>query len=221
MTKVKVDTRAHLILLFFTVLSVGLYFLGKQISQESIQGFLASSGPWAPILYILLHQASFVLAPISGYPFLIVGFFLFGKTTIIYNLIVAIIGSSLNFLIAKRWGRPIVKKLAGENSLAEIDKFSKKYGLGMLFILRLFLNGVGDFVSYGYGLTPMKFLPFILVSTAGMIPGYIFWYIIAARFGNIEQFIGLSLILTFSASAVFFAVNYLYKKHFKQLNTKN
>ena len=212
MAKVKLDPKAHFLLWFFIAISVALYFLGKQISQESIQNFVVNTGPLAPVVYIVLHQASYIIAPISGLPFLIVGFLLFGKTTVIYNLIVAILGSSINFLIAKRWGRPIVKKLAGAESLVEIDKIEKEYGVGMLFVLRLFLVGLGDFISYGYGLTQMKFHTFIIVSTIAMIPAYVIWYLIALKTGNIEQFLGFNIILTFAASGVFIGGHYLIKK---------
>ena len=208
----KVDTRAQISTFAIIAISAGLFFAGKQISQESIQNFVVSAGPWAPIVYILLHQASYIFAPISGYPFLIVGFYLFGDTTIAYNFIVAISGSSLNFLIAKRWGRPIVSRFAGRESLAEIDKISKEYGLGMLFVLRLFLIGLGDFISYGYGLTPIKFSKFITISTIAIIPGYTLWYFLAVKTGNIEQFLGLSVLLTFAASGIFFAGHFLLKK---------
>lgn len=212
MAEVKFNAKAHLWLWFFFLVSFALYFLGKQISQESIQRFLESTGAWAPVVYILAHQASYLFAPISGYPFLIVGFYLFGDSTILYNFFVAVTGSSLNFLLAKRFGRPFVSKLAGKESLQEIDKFSKEYGLGMLFVLRLFLLGLGDFISYGYGLTPIKFRTFITVSTFAMIPGYVLWYFLALKTGNIEQFLGLSVALTFVASGIFFAGHFLLKK---------
>lgn len=212
MSKFRIDHKVHFVVWVFFALSVGLYFLGKSISQESLQSFVQSYGAWAPIVYIVLHQASYVIAPISGYPFLIVGFYLFGNTTILYSFIVAVCGSSINFLIAKKWGRPIVKRLAGAESIREIDKLSKEYGLGMLFVLRLFLLGLGDFISYGYGLTPIKFPQYIFVSTFAMIPGYIFWYVVAQKTGNIEQFVGLSVGLTFSASGVFIVGRYIYRK---------
>ena len=212
MPKHKINWKEYLGFFVIFLISFALYFTGKQISQDQLSAFVKSAGPWAPVVYIIAHQLSYIFAPISGYPFLIVGFYLFGKTTILYNFIVAISGSSINFLIAKKWGRPIVKRLAGEDSLGEIDKLSKEYGIGMLFVLRLFLIGLGDFISYGYGLTPIKFVQFITVSTIAMIPGYILWYVIALRTGNVEQFVGLSFVLTFAASGIFFAGHYLSKK---------
>ncbi|MBI3282930.1 TVP38/TMEM64 family protein [Candidatus Curtissbacteria bacterium] len=212
MSGIKLNWRSQLVLLAIFLLSLLLYFLGKQISQEEIQTFLESTGPWAPIVWILAHQLSYILAPVSGFPFLIVGFYLFGDTTILYNFIVVITGSSINFLIAKRWGRPIVKRLAGEEPLAKIDKFSREYGLGMLFVLRMFLIGLGDFISYAYGLTPIRYTTFIIISAIAMIPGYVLWYSVALRTGSIEQFLGVSVALTFIAFWVFVGGSYIWKK---------
>lgn len=212
MADLKLNPKAQIALLIITVISVGLYFIGKQFSQESIQAFVESAGPWAPIVWIITHQLSYILAPVSGYPFLIIGFYLFGQTTIVYTLIVAIIGSSINFFIARKWGRPITAKLAGHEAISKIDKLEKQYGLGTLFVVRFFLVGLGDFISYAYGLTPIKYPVFIAVSTLAMIPGYALWYFIATKTGNIEQFLGVSVVLTFIASGIFIAGTYISKK---------
>lgn len=213
MSKFKLSWQSQLVLVAIFAFSLLLYFLGKQISQEQIQSFVESAGPWAPVVYILTHQLSYFLAPVSGYPFLIVGFYLFGDTTIIYSYFVQIVGSSINFLIAKRWGRPIVKKLVGGESLVKIDKFAKEYGIGTLFVMRLFLVGLGDFISYAYGLTPIKYRTFIALSALAIIPGHLLWYFAASRANGIEQFLGVSIVLTFIAFWVFIGGSYLYRRY--------
>lgn len=212
MSGIKLNLQSQLVLVAVFGLSLLLYFLGKQISQEQIQSFVESAGPWAPLVYILTHQFSYLLAPVSGYPFLIVGFYLFGDTTIIYSYFVHMIGSSLNFWIAKRWGRPIVKKLAGDKSLTQIDKLTKEYGIGTLFVMRLFLVGLGDFISYAYGLTPIKYKAFIGISAVAIIPGHILWYFASSKANGIEQFIGISVAITFIAFWVFVGGTYFWRK---------
>jgi len=212
MTALKINTRAQIILWLIFALSIALYFAGKQISQDRIQNFVAGAGPWSPLIYILTHQLSYIFAPISGYPFLIVGFYLFGAKTIIYNYIAVLIGATMNFYIAKRWGRPIVEKLAGAESLSQVDKFANEYGVGALLVLRLFFGGFSDFVSYAYGLTTMKFSTYIAVTAIATIPAAILAYFAASRAQNIEQFLGISVAMTFAAGAVFIAGNYVWKK---------
>lgn len=212
MSKFKLRWQPRLVLLAIFLLSLLLYFLGKQIPQDQLQNFVESAGPWAPVVYILTHQLSYILAPVSGYPFLVLGFYLFGESAIIYNYFVQIVGSSINFWIAKKWGRPIVRKLVGGEPLEKIDKFAKEYGVGTLFVVRLFLVGLGDYISYTYGLTPIKFRTFILVSAVAIIPGYLLWFFAASQANGIEQFLGISIVLTLVAFWIFVGGSYFWKK---------
>ncbi|HEY5600745.1 MAG TPA: VTT domain-containing protein, partial [Patescibacteria group bacterium] len=200
--------------LIFLLSAVILYFAGKQISNETIQNFVTTTGPLAPIAYIFLHALSYILAPVTGFPFLIAGFYLFGKTAVIYIYLTAILGSTLNFLIAKKWGRPLVEKLAGKESLEKVDKTANEYGLLALFMIRLFLVGLADIISYAYGLTGIKYFTFILISSIAMIPSHVIWYFAASKVENIEQFLSLSVGLTFIASGIFVLGNYLLRRRF-------
>lgn len=180
--------------------------------QETIANYVKSWGPLAPIVFILIYQINIIIAPINGFPLLIVGFLLFGKNTVPIVYMATILGSSINFYISKRWGRPVVGKLAGEDALIKIDKLAKEYGVGTLFILRFFLIGLGDFIAYAYGLTRIKYSTFILVSGIAIIPSHIIWYKMASKVSNIEQFLSISLALTFIASGIFILGNYLYRR---------
>lgn len=196
-----------------TLISISLYFLGKQIPQEVIESFIKNAGHWAPIAYILTHQISYVIAPISGFPFLIAGFYLFGKAIVIYTYIVVVIGATINFWIARKWGRPLVSKLAGQSSLEKIDQLSKGYGIITLIALRLLQGGRGDFVSYAYGLTPMKFSTYIIITTLATIPGSILWYYIVSKTNNLEQALTVSVLLAFFSLLIFLTGNFLIRRY--------
>lgn len=211
----KLKLKTEIILVFFVLFSFALYILGKQIPKETIADFIKSTGPWAPIVYIFIHQISFVFAPISGLPFLIAGFYLFGKTVVIYSYFVQIIGSAINFAIAKKWGRPIVEKMAGKHALEKIDSLSDQYGKLTLFALRLLQGGVGDFVSYAYGLTPMKFLTYISITAIAVIPGNLVWYIVVSKTNSVEQSVIASLILAAISVTIFVTGNYTIKAYRK------
>lgn len=198
------------------LISVFLYFWGRQIPEEAIESFVQNAGPWAPIAYILSHQISYVIAPISGFPFLIAGFYLFGKTVIIYSYFVTIIGASINFWIARRWGRPLVGKFAGEGALKKIDKLSKGYGIITLIALRMLQGGVGDFVSYAYGLTPMKFSTYIITTALAIIPGGILWYYVVSKTNSIGQSLVVTLLLIFFSVSIFFVGNFWIRRFKKK-----
>lgn len=210
MPKLKFKFEASIILII--ALSIALFFIGRQIPKEAIEEFVKSSGPLAPIVYIILHQISFVFAPISGFPFLVAGFYLFGKNVIIYNYFVIIIGSAINFLIAKKWGRPIVRRFVGEKSLAKIDSLSQVYGKTTLIALRIIQGGIGDFVSYAYGLTPMKFSTYMTITVLATIPGNTLWYFIISKTDNTDFYIAVSLFLAAGSILLFLVGSFIIKK---------
>lgn len=204
--------KALILTLILILVSLLLYFLGKQISQDAITNFVRKTDPWSPVVYILTLQLTYILAPIGGPPFLIAGFYLFGETVIIYTYIAAVLGSTINFLIAKKWGRPLVTKFAGKDATLEIDKLTIEYGLATLVFLRLFLIGMNDFVSYAYGLTTIKFSSYITISVLAMIPGHVIWYYVSSKTNGIEQFLVTNYALLLTAIILFLATTYLIKR---------
>lgn len=208
-------SKFSLVLILVFLVSVVLYFLGKQIPNEVITSFVQNAGPWAPVAYIITHQVSYVIAPISGFPFLIAGFYLFGKTVIFYTYFVVLLGASINFWIARHWGRSIVARFVGKETLLRIDKLSREYGIITLIALRLLQGGIGDYVSYGFGLTTMKFSTYFMVTALAIIPGTIIWYWAVSQTNTIEQSLAISLSLALVSSLIFLVGNYLIRKYRK------
>lgn len=190
------------------LISILLYLWGKQIPQETIEPFVRNAGPWAPISWILLHQISYIIAPISGFPFLIIGFYLFGKKVILYSYFVVLIGATMNFWISRIWGRSLVERFAGQDAIEKIDRLSKEYGVITLIATRMLQGGIGDFVSYAYGLTSMKFSTYVIITALAIIPGNVLWYYLVSKTNTIEQSLAVSILLVFFAILVFFIGNF-------------
>ena len=70
------------------------------------------------------------------------------------------LGAALCFFIARYFGRPAVVKLASESALAVSDRFFERYGKHAVLIARLVPIISFDVISYGAGLTGMRFLGF-------------------------------------------------------------
>ena len=190
------------------LISVLLYLLGKQIPEAEIEYFIHSVGPWAPMVWILLHQVSYVIAPISGLPFLIAGFYLFEKTVIIYVYFAVLLGATLNFWISRIWGRSLVARFAGEGAMKKIDTLSEEYGVITLIAARMLQGGIGDFVSYAYGLTSMKFSTYIVITAFSIIPGSLLWYYAVSQTNSVEGSLAVSLVLMVFALGIFFIGNF-------------
>ncbi|MDP3998622.1 MAG: VTT domain-containing protein, partial [bacterium] len=146
-----------------------------------------------------------VIAPLSGTPLIFTGFYAFGSTVVFLMTIADFIASITNFWIAKRWGRSLVKKFVGQENIAKADRFTRSYGLLTLLLLRFFQGGVGDFISYAAGLTSMRFTPYLIISTAGMIPRTVLWYFLALHVKSPVVFTALTLLLIVVLSGIFLA----------------
>ncbi|EKD85803.1 MAG: hypothetical protein ACD_37C00604G0001 [uncultured bacterium] len=211
----KLKNSKYLSILITVIVFLIIYLLGRTIPQETIKRLIEDAGPLGPFVFILLSLLTYVVAPLSSVPLLFVGFYAFGKTVVIYSVFAAFISSIINFLIARKWGRSIVKKFLGEREMEKIDKLAQNYGLPALFLLRLFQGGIHDFISYAAGLTQIKFSSYILVTILGMIPGAIVWYFVSGRVNDPTSFLALNFALIL-ISTILLAVGSLVHKRIKR-----
>jgi uncharacterized membrane protein YdjX (TVP38/TMEM64 family) len=89
------------------------------------------------------------------------------------------LGAALAFLVARFIARSRVEAIAkGNDKFRRIDKAIGKEGAKLIFLLRLSPVIPFNISNYFYGLTSVKFWPYVLVSWIGMIPGtFLYVYI--------------------------------------------
>lgn len=180
-----------------------LYFISLQVPKENIHSVLGRAGFWGPVIYVFLAFLTNVIAPLSATPLIFAGFYVFGSNVVFLMVIADFFASITNFWIARRWGRLLVKKFVGKDNIKRIDKFTQDYGLLTLLFLRIFQGGVADFVSYAAGLTSMQFIPYFIISIAGMIPRTALWYFVSIQTTNPLIFISLTYLIIIVFSGVF------------------
>jgi uncharacterized membrane protein YdjX (TVP38/TMEM64 family) len=84
----------------------------------------------------------------------------------------ATIGASLAFLVARFIARDKVEVVAQRNEkFRRIDKAIGRQGAKLIFLLRLSPVIPFNLSNYFYGLTSVKFWPYVLASWIGMMPG--------------------------------------------------
>jgi uncharacterized membrane protein YdjX (TVP38/TMEM64 family) len=113
-----------------------------------------------------------VIAPLTGTPFYLIAQPLFGIWLgIFYVYIGEIAGYCICFLLARRYGRTIVIRIAGQKIAARIDQYYYDLGnkKGLLYG-RLFLIGIQDVVSYAAGLTSISFRDYAVITAIGILP---------------------------------------------------
>ena len=84
----------------------------------------------------------------------------------------ATLGAAAAFLVARFIAREKVEATAkGNEKFREIDKAIGKQGAKLIFLLRLSPLIPFNLSNYFYGLTGVKFWPYVLASWIGMMPG--------------------------------------------------
>src|SRR6266508_6019983 len=89
------------------------------------------------------------------------------------------LGASLAFLVARFVAREKVEAIAKRNEkFRNIDNAIGKQGAKLIFLLRLIPVIPVNLSNYFYGLTGVKFWPYVFASCSGMIPGtFLYVYI--------------------------------------------
>jgi uncharacterized membrane protein YdjX (TVP38/TMEM64 family) len=155
----------------------GLLIIGIQvIGLENIRGFIERAGPFAPLAYIAIKAATYVFAPLTSGPIQLSAGVMFGLWAgTLYTLIGEVIGGSISFWIARRFGRDVVRRFVREDGLMRVDDFVNQIvDWKTLIYARLFLFSIFDFISYAVGLARLRYRTYFLVSVfIGVIPTFV------------------------------------------------
>jgi len=124
----------------------------------------ALSGNWGILLILLLRFTSIVIPILPGTYCLLISGYLFGLVNgLIISFIADLIACSISFSLSRNFGRKILQRVMSKKYLDKFENLSKKYLEKNLFLLTGFLmTGWFDFVSYGVGLTKLRFRKFLL-----------------------------------------------------------
>lgn len=137
------------------------------------RALVAESGPWGPVIFILLQIAQVLVAPIPGQITGALGGVLFGSLLgTLYGMIGAAIGFTLIFILARKLGRPFVEYFVDPKLLKKFDYISQKNGTLVLFLIFLLPAFPDDIICYAAGLTAIRIRTLVLISVLGRLPGY-------------------------------------------------
>jgi uncharacterized membrane protein YdjX (TVP38/TMEM64 family) len=141
-------------------------------SRTRVSAFVASFGPYAPLGFIGVQILQVLIAPIPGELTGVIGGYLFGtEMGFVYSTIGLTLGSWSAFLISRRFGMPIVRRVVGKDIMHNFDYLMEHQGAFLSFIFFLLPGLPKDYFCYLLGLSPMHLLTFLIISTIGRIPG--------------------------------------------------
>jgi uncharacterized membrane protein YdjX (TVP38/TMEM64 family) len=148
---------------------------------EAFSEWVGNLGPWGIAIFIGAYVLATVLL-LPGSVLTIGAGFVFGLG---WGLFAVSIGSTLGaasaFLISRFIARERVEAMALENeSFLRIDKAIGAQGAKLILLLRLSPLIPFNLSNYFYGLTAVKFWPYVFASWIGMLPGTLLYVYLGA-----------------------------------------
>lgn len=129
-------------------------------------------GWMAPLVFIGIQALQVIISPIPGEITGPVGGALFGTTWgVVYSTIGLTIGTLICFGLGRLWGEPLIRPWLSERHWNKMNFIVEAEGAIICLILYLVPGFPKDAISYLFGISPMPFWLFAVVSTVARIPG--------------------------------------------------
>lgn len=143
--------------------------MGLFTNQEKLANYLHSTGIWAPLVFIMIQIIQTVIQIIPGALTCPAGAMIFGMWRgFLLNFIGIMIGSVINFFLARRFGRPLVLALVGEKlynryvGALNTQGFKRIFAFGMFFPV-----SPADALTMLAGLSNLSFKTFFTLLALG------------------------------------------------------
>jgi uncharacterized membrane protein YdjX (TVP38/TMEM64 family) len=183
----------------FAGLVLGVILVGSiffDLGSLVLQGLqiIGNLGWVGPVVYVVLYILATV-AFIPGSIITLAGGFLFGLG---WGTVFVSLGSTIGAGLAFLFGRFLLRdwvsiKTRGNPKFNTLDKAVAQEGWKIVFLTRLSPIFPFNIQNYGYGLTNISFLPYVLASWIGMIPGTIMYVYFGSLAGDFTQLAAGSL----------------------------
>lgn len=140
-----------------------------RIDAGALEAWILGTGPFAPLIFVLLYAAATVLV-LPGSLFTLVGGALFGPLAgTLYNLTGATLGATLAFLIARHLASDWVAEKAG-GRVKQLINGVEGEGWRFVAFVRLVPLFPFNLLNYALGLTRIRLLHYVVASFLCMAP---------------------------------------------------
>lgn len=166
-------------------------------------------GPWGVGIFLCIQVLQVIVALIPGEPVELAAGMLYGTWGgLLICLAGILIGSSVIFTLARRFGQPLVRKLIHEEDMKKYAFLSDAQKLDMLVFLVFLIPGTPkDTLNYLCPLTPISPVRFLILSTFARIPSVLSSTFAGANFAE-GNLIGSALILCLTTLVGILGIRY-------------
>ena len=147
------------------------FLIRLYVDKRFLKQTLREWGVLAPIIFIGLQALQVVIAPIPGQLTGILGGYLFGQWGgLFYSTIGLSLGSLTAFAVARGLGARYIQRFVSPDIWRKLGFIVEAEGTILCFVIFLIPGLPKDMACYLFGLSPMPFWVFALISTLGRIP---------------------------------------------------
>jgi uncharacterized membrane protein YdjX (TVP38/TMEM64 family) len=149
-----------------------LFLLHLYQDKHYLRQMLQEWGILAPVVFVVIQALQVVISPIPGEATGFLGGYLFGQWLgFIYSSVGLTLGSAGAFAVGRWLGAHYVRKLVSKETWNRLGFIVEAEGAILCFIIYLIPGFPKDVVCYLFGISPMPFWVFALVSGLGRLPG--------------------------------------------------
>ena len=158
---------------------LGFFVGGKVVSlvkdPKQFRKWVKHTGIWGQFIMIGISAFQIIVAIVPGEPIEIASGYAFGWIGgAALCLLGTLVGQTIVFLFAKKFGMDFVKVFVSEKKLNKISFLKDRSKLySSIFFIFLIPGTPKDVLSYVAGITPIKLIPFLLVSGLARIPSVV------------------------------------------------
>ena len=135
--------------------------------QQAVSEYLQSYGPLGPIVLFLLLVAQVFVAVIPGHALMVTAGYVYGTVGLCVVIASTIVGSQIAFLIARRFGRDFIYKVASPEIIQRWDGIAKHQGILFYFFSFVLPIFPSDLMCYVAGLSTISARRFLIANILG------------------------------------------------------
>ncbi|MBR6472117.1 MAG: TVP38/TMEM64 family protein [Firmicutes bacterium] len=182
MDKEKIKTIAKAIAFVIIVIVIPLVlfltnreFFGQFRSIADVENFISNYGKESALVYVIFQIFQVIISVIPGEVFQVAAGYLFGPVLgVLLAIIGCLIGEAIAFGLARVLGQGFVRLfMSDEQFLKYHERLNSNRAYTLCFILYLIPGIPKDILCYVAGATEIRFLPFIIISMVGRLPGLV------------------------------------------------
>jgi uncharacterized membrane protein YdjX (TVP38/TMEM64 family) len=168
--------------------------------EEAIEAFVTQLGWFGPLAFVVINAMQIVIAPIPGYFVQMSAGFLYGPLWGgIWGTLGMLAGATAAMWLARRFGRPLVRRLVSEERMARWEKVT--FSTNTLLWCLLLTGPTGDIPFYLAGLSRVRFVKILGILLVVRMPSVFISAAAGAGVTLLEWWHGVVIVAVFAVGA--------------------